>query len=555
YFEAAAVIVTLVLMGQVLELFARKRTGGAIRALLALAPKTARRIAGDGSEHDVAIAELCAGDRVRIRPGEKIPADGVVDSGQSAIDQSMLTGEAMPIEVGPGDRLTGGTLNKSGALIARIDRVGDDTTLAHIVRMVAEAAQSRAPIQRLADSVASVFVPAVIAVAVVAFIAWLVWGPPPAFAHAVIAAVTVLIIACPCALGLATPMAIMVGTGRGAALGVLVKDAEALEVLARADIMAIDKTGTLTTGKPRLVEVIAHGISERELLALAASVERASEHPLAEAIVAGARDRGIELHEPAEFSATAGRGVSGAVGGRRVTVGSLALARTLCQGDQGALDSLANFAGEAEKLAQRGHTTVYVIIDGAPAGILSAADQVKEGAREVVAGLLESGVRVVMITGDSETTAVAIAEELAITEVIAEVLPEEKGEAIARLAGGGHTVAMVGDGINDAPALARANVGVAMATGTDVAIESAGITLMGGDLAGLGRARTLSHATLRTIRQNLGFAFLYNAIGVPIAAGVLYPALGVALSPMIAAAAMSLSSVSVIANSLRLRSI
>jgi Cu+-exporting ATPase len=547
YFEAAAVIVTLVLLGQVLELRARSRTGAAIRALLGLAPRTARRIEAGGAERDVPLDAVVPGDLLRIRPGEKIPVDGVVTEGRSAVDESMLTGEPMPVEKDPGDRVVGATVNQTGGLVIRADKVGAETLLAQIVRMVAEAQRSRAPIQRLADRVSAWFVPAVIAVAVVAFVAWAAFGPEPRLAYALVNAVAVLIIACPCALGLATPMSIMVATGRGAQAGVLFKNAEAIEQLRAVDTLVVDKTGTLTEGRPRLSAVeVAPGTDANELLRLAASLERGSEHPLAAAIVAGAEARGLALAAPERFESHTGRGVSGAVGERRVALGNVRL-----------LDELGiapgPLAARAEALRADGQTAMFVAVDGRAAGLVAVADPIKATTPEAIRRLQEDGIRVVMLTGDSRTTAQAVAKRLGLDEVVAEVLPEEKAAHVRELQAGGRCVAMAGDGVNDAPALAQADVGIAMGTGTDVAMESADVTLVRGDLRGIVRARSLSRATLRNIRQNLFFAFAYNALGVPVAAGLLYPWLGVLLSPMVAAAAMSLSSVSVIGNALRLR--
>ena len=539
YFEAAAVITTLVLLGQVLELRARERTGDAVRALLDLAPKTALRLR-DGAEETVALALVAQGDRLRVRPGESVPVDGIVLEGASAVDESMVTGESIPVEKGAGDRLVGGTLNGAGGLVMQAQAVGDATLLARIVRMVGEAQRSRAPIQRLADTVAGTFVPAVIASALLAFAAWAIWGPPPALAHALLAAVSVLIIACPCALGLATPMSIMVGTGRGASMGVLIRDAEALERLEAVDTLVVDKTGTLTEGAPGLRQIIALDGDEDRLLQLAASLERASEHPLAAAIVAAAEERGLALSEPAAFAATTGKGVSGTVEGTPCALGNAALMADL------GID-LADLAAPA------GATVMFVAIDGTAAGLIAVADPIKATTPEALDALRQAGLRVVMLSGDNRSAADAVAAELGITEVEAEVLPDRKSEVIRRLQAEGRVVAMAGDGVNDAPALAQADVGIAMGSGTDVAIESAGVTLVKGDLLGIVRARRLSHATMGNIRQNLFFAFFYNALGVPIAAGALYPVIGLLLSPMIAAAAMSLSSVSVIANALRLR--
>ncbi len=542
YFESAAVITTLVLLGQVLELRARGRTGSALRALLGLAPKTARRIADDGSETDVGLEHIQVGDRLRVRPGERVPVDGVVLDGTSAVDESMVTGEPIPVAKGRDDAVTGGTVNGTGGLVIRAERVGRDTLLAQIVRMVGEAQRSRAPIQRLADVVAAGFVPAVIAIAIGAFALWLLLGPEPRFANALVAAVAVLIIACPCALGLATPMAIMVGTGRGAGAGVLIRDAAALETMERVDTLVVDKTGTLTEGKPVLVTV--EGAADA--LKLAAALERGSEHPLAAAIVAGAMERGITLPPVEEFRSITGKGVVGRVGARRVALGNRALLAEL------GIDATPQIA-RAEELRRAGHTVIFVAAGERVVGVLAVADPVKTTTPEALQRLRAEGLRIVMLTGDSRTTAAAVALRLGLDEVEAEVLPERKREVVQRLIRDGRTVAMAGDGVNDAPALATAHVGIAMGTGTDVAMESAGITLVRGDLRGIVRARRLSHATMRNIRQNLFLAFVYNAVGVPIAAGVLDPWLGILLSPMLAAAAMSFSSVSVIANALRLR--
>ena len=548
YFEAAAVIVALVFVGQVLELKARERTGSAIRALLDLAPKTARRIGADGSEADVPLDQVKPGDRLRIRPGESIPVDGVVVEGRSSVDESMITGEPVPVMKVADDALTGGTLNRNGSLVMRAERVGADTMLSRIVEMVAKAQRSRAPIQGLADRVSFYFVPAVVLVAVLAFAAWAAFGPPPSMAHALIAAVSVLIIACPCALGLATPMSIMTATGRGAQAGVLIRDAEALERFASVDTLVVDKTGTLTLGQPKLTDLVAEGMSEDELLFFAASLERGSEHPLADALVEGARERGVQIVEAAEFDALAGKGVTGVVSGRRVAIGNAVLMREL--GIQsGAL------AARADAMRAEGKSAMFVAVDGRAAGIVAVADPIKETTAAAIRALHESGMRIVMATGDNERTARAVAARLGIDEVRADVLPEHKQALVEELRAGGARVAMAGDGVNDAPALAAADVGIAMGTGADVAVESAGITLVKGDLNGIVRARTLARGTIRNIRQNLFFAFVYNAVGVPIAAGVLYPAFGLLLSPMIAAAAMSLSSVSVIGNSLRLRTL
>jgi len=549
YFEAAAVIVVLVLLGQVLELRARERTGGAIRALLDLAPAMARRIGPDGAEEEVPLAAVAVGDRLRVRPGDKVPLDGEVLEGASNVDESMVTGEPVPVAKAPGARVIGGTLNGQGTFVMRADRVGQDTVLAQIVRMVARAQRSRAPIQRLADEVSAWFVPAVVLIAVIAAIAWAIWGPEPRAAYAIVAAVTVLIIACPCALGLATPMSIMVGIGRGAQAGVLIKNAEALERMERIDTLVVDKTGTLTQGRPEVVAVVpAAGFDEAGLLRLAASLERPSQHPLAEAVVRAAEARGLALAPVEDFDAPTGRGVTGVVDGRRIAVGNVRLMQEL------GVD-VAAVAGEAERLRGDGATAFFVAVDGRAAGLVAVADPVKESTPEAVRALQAEGVHVVMLTGDNRTTAEAVARRLGIDEVIAEVLPEDKQKVVERLAAEGRHVAMAGDGVNDAPALAAAEVGIAMGTGTDVAMESAGVTLLGGDLMGIVRARRLSRAVMRNIRQNLFFAFAYNAAGVPIAAGVLYPFFGILLSPVIAAAAMALSSVSVVGNALRLRSV
>ncbi|MGE5569100.1 MAG: heavy metal translocating P-type ATPase [Rhodospirillales bacterium] len=549
YFEAAAVITTLVLLGQVLELRARSRTSDAIRALLGLTPPVARLIGEDGAEHDVPLDRVRPGDILRVRPGEKIPVDGVVLEGRSPVDESMLTGEPIAVEKEPGSRVTGGTVNGAGGLIMRAERVGADTLLARIVRMVSEAQRSRAPIQRVADAVSAWFVPIVVLVAILTFIVWAAIGPEPRMAHALVNAVAVLIIACPCALGLATPMAVMVGTGRGATAGVLIKNAEALEVLEKVNTLVVDKTGTLTEGRPRLVTVKpVEGGDERELLAIAAGLERASEHPLAAAIVAGAEARNIAPEPVADFQSLTGKGVTGSINGRPVALGNLALLGQL-QIDPGPLAEIA------ESLRREGQTVVFVAVDGRPAGVLGVADPIKDSAREAIRELHREGIRIVMLSGDSRTTANVVARELGIDEVYAEVLPEEKGAVVKRLQAEGRTVAMAGDGINDAPALAQAHVGIAMGTGTDVAIESASITLVKGDLRGIVRAIRLSRATMRNIRQNLFFAFFYNILGVPIAAGVLYPPFGLLLSPIVASAAMTFSSVSVIGNALRLRNL
>ncbi len=550
YFEAAAVITTLVLLGQVLELRARSRTGAAIKALLSLAPKTARRIGEAGNDEDVSLDLVKPGDKLRVRPGEKIPVDGVVLEGSSAVDESMVTGEPIPVVKRAGDRVIGATVNSTGTFVMEVDRVGSDTLLAQIVQMVSEAQRSRAPIQKLADRVSSYFVPAVVFIAVLTFFVWGLWGPEPRLAYALVNAVAVLIIACPCALGLATPMSIMVATGKAALSGVLFRNAEAVEVLREVDTLVIDKTGTLTEGKPRLTSVVTSpempGMEEQTLLSLAASLERGSEHPLAAAIVSGAQERGIELSEAKAFESLTGKGVAGEVSGRQVSIGNQALLADLGLTTTG-------LAERAEALRLDGQTVMFVIIDRVVAGLVSVADPIKATTSEAIRQLHDEGIRVVMLTGDSETTARAVAGKLKLDEVVAEVLPDQKAEAVKRLQVGGHKVAMAGDGINDAPALAQADVGIAMGTGTDVAMESAGVTLVKGDLRGIVRAIRLSRATMRNIRQNLFFAFLYNALGIPIAAGVLYPFFGILLSPMIAAAAMSFSSVSVIANSLRLR--
>ncbi len=547
YYEAAAVITVLVLLGQVLELRAREQTGSAIRALLNLAPKTARRIRETGDDEEVSLDQVQVGDRLRVRPGDAVPVDGVVLEGKSAVDESMVTGESMPVEKGPDAKVIGGTINGTGGLVMRAERVGSDTMLSRIVQMVAEAQRSRAPIQRLADVVSSWFVPAVIAVAVVAFAAWMIWGPPPAFAYALVAAVSVVIIACPCALGLATPMSIMVGVGKGATAGVLIKNAEAIERFERIDTLVVDKTGTLTEGKPRVVAVLpAEGFDEPTILSLSASLERASEHPLAAAIVAAARQRGLAIEDVANFASVTGKGVTGSIGGRRVAVGNIKLLE-----DIGI--AMASLEARADELRRDGATAMFVAIDGGPAGVIAVADPIKATTRAALDSLRADGIRIVMLTGDNRTTAQAVAAKLGITEIEAEILPEQKYAIVRRLKSEGRVVAMAGDGVNDAPALAEADVGVAMGTGTDVAMQSAGVTLVKGDLAGIARARALSRATMRNIRQNLVLAFVYNVLGVPLAAGVLYPAFGILLSPIVAAAAMSLSSVSVIGNSLRLR--
>ena len=548
YFEAAAVITVLVLLGQVLELRAREQTSGAIRALLDLAPKIAHRIK-NGDEEAIALDQVVVGDRLRVRPGEKIPVDGELIEGRSAVDESLVTGESMPVTKQPGAKVIGGTLNQTGTFVMRAERIGRDTVLARIVQMVAAAQRSRAPIQRLADQVSGWFVPAVILVALIAFAAWSIWGPEPRFAFGLVAAVSVLIIACPCALGLATPMSIMVGVGRGAQAGVLIKNAEALERMEKVDTLVVDKTGTLTEGKPKVVAVVpAETLDETEVLRLAASLERASEHPLARAIVDAAAERKIAFAAVVGFDAPAGKGVVGTVEGRRLALGN---ARFLAE----LKISTAALEGEAERLRRDGATAVFLAVDGKVSGILAIADPVKSTTPAALQALTQEGMRVVMLTGDNKTTAQAVARRLGITEVEAEVLPDQKSAVVEKLRREGRVVAMAGDGVNDAPALAAADVGIAMGTGTDVAIESAGVTLLKGDLTGIVRARRLSAATMRNIRQNLFFAFIYNAAGVPIAAGALYPVSGILLSPVIAAAAMALSSVSVVGNALRLRSV
>jgi Cu+-exporting ATPase len=547
YYEAAAVITVLVLVGQVLELRAREQTGGAIRALLNLAPRTARRIRADGDDEEVPLDQLAVGDRLRVRPGDSVPVDGSVLEGKSAVDESMVTGESMPVTKETGAALIGGTINGTGSVVMRAERVGSDTLLARIVHLVSEAQRSRAPIQRLADVVSSWFVPAVIVVAVVAFAAWLFWGPAPAIAYATVAAVSVLIIACPCALGLATPMSIMVGVGKGATAGVLIKNAEALERFEKVDTLVVDKTGTLTEGKPRVIAAVAaEPLEEAVLLALAASVERSSEHPLAAAIVASARERNLALQEVSGFNSITGQGVSGRVGEHLVAVGNAKLME-----NGGSI--VAALEGRADGHRREGATVMYVTVDGRPAGILAVADPIKATTPAALERLRADHIRIVMLTGDHRRTAEAVAAKLGIADVEAEVLPEQKAQVVRRLRNEGHVVAMAGDGVNDAPALAQADVGVAMGTGTDVAMESAGVTLVKGDLAGIVRARILSRATMGNIRQNLVLAFVYNVLGIPVAAGVLYPAFGLLLSPIVAAAAMSLSSVSVIGNALRLR--
>jgi Cu+-exporting ATPase len=562
YFEVSAAITVLVQLGQILELRARGKTSNAIKALLGLAPKTARLIEADATEREVPLDVIKPGDRLRVRPGEKVPVDGVVLEGTSFVDESMMTGEPIPVEKQKGNSVTGGTLNGQGSFVMRAERVGGETLLAQIVRMVGEAQRSRAPIQRLADLVASYFVPAVLIVAVITFAVWELAGPQPRLAHAIVNAVAVLIIACPCALGLATPMSIMVGTGRGAAAGVLIKNAETLELMEKVDTLVIDKTGTLTEGKPRLAAVVPFGAwSENELLRLAAGIERASQHPIAIAIVQGAADRGIDLGRLDSFDSVPGKGVVGEVDGRKVQLGNAKLLADLgidstgaAQNDarQGSSVPAMGVLEQAERLRNDGMTVMFVVVDGTLAGIVAASDTLKESAAEAIRMLHLDGIRIVMLTGDNKTTADAVARRLAIDQVIADVLPDQKQELVERLQQDGRLVAMAGDGVNDAPALAQAQVGIAMGTGTDIAIETAGITLIRGDLRGIARARKLSRATMNNIRQNLFFAFVYNSVGVPIAAGALYPFFGLLLSPIIASAAMSFSSVSVIANALRL---
>jgi len=549
YFEAAAVITVLVLLGQVLELRARESTSGAIRALLDLAPKTARKIMADGTEQEVQLDTVQAGNRLRVRPGEKVPVDGAVLEGRSSVDESMVTGESMPVTKEVGAKVIGGTMNQSGGLVIEAQKVGRDTMLAQIVQLVAEAQRSRAPIQRLADQVSGYFVPAVIVVAVLAFIAWAIWGPEPQFSYGLVAAVAVLIIACPCALGLATPMSIMVGVGRGAQAGVLIRNAEALEHMEKVDTLVVDKTGTLTEGKPTVTAIVpAEGFTEAEVLRLAASAERPSEHPLAVAIVAAAEKQGIATARVTDFDSPTGKGALGTVEGRRIVLGNKAFLA-----EHGV--DVSPLAEQADKLREDGATAIFAGVDGQAAGAIAIADPVKDSTPEALAGLKAEGVRVVMLTGDNWTTAKAVARRLGIEEVEAEVLPDQKSAVVQRYKAAGRVVAMAGDGVNDAPALAAADVGIAMGTGTDVAMESAGVTLLKGDLTGIVRAQRLSQATMRNIRQNLFFAFIYNALGVPVAAGVLYPVFGILLSPIIAAAAMALSSVSVIGNAIRLRTV
>ncbi|WP_162931562.1 heavy metal translocating P-type ATPase [Mesorhizobium sp. DCY119] len=549
YFEAAAVIVALVFLGQVLELKARERTGSAIRALLDLAPKTARLISADGSEADVPLEEVKAGDRLRVRPGDSVPVDGSVVEGRSSIDESMITGEPVPLEKTAGDRVTGGTINKNGSLVIKAEKVGADTVLSQIVELVAKAQRSRAPIQGLADRVAYYFVPAVVLVAIAAFVVWALFGPEPSMIFAIVSAVSVLIIACPCALGLATPMSIMTATGRGAHAGVLIKDAEALERFAGVDTLIVDKTGTLTEGRPVLTDVVTvNGFAEEELLALAATLEKGSEHPLADAIVEGAKTRGVKLLDARDFEAVTGKGVRGVVGPKHVVLGNAAILKEI------KVDA-TSLSAKADALRADGKTAMFVAVDDKLAGIVAVADPIKKTTVEAIKALHESGLKIIMATGDNERTARAVAAKLGIDEVRAEVLPEGKKALVDELRAKGAKIAMAGDGVNDAPALAAADVGIAMGTGADVAVESAGITLVKGDLNGIVRARTLAQATIRNIKQNLFFAFIYNLLGVPVAAGVLYPIFGMLLSPMLAAAAMSLSSVSVIANALRLRTL
>jgi len=547
YFEAAAVITVLVLLGQVLELRAREATSGAIKALLQLAPKTARRIGDDGADHEVEIDTLAVGDHLRVRPGEKVPVDGVILEGRSSLDESLVTGESMPVTKDPGSKVIAGTLNQSGGFVMRADKVGRDTLLSQIVKMVADAQRSRAPIQRLADQVSGWFVPVVIAVALIAFGAWAWFGPEPRMAFGLVAAVSVLIIACPCALGLATPMSIMVGVGRGAQAGVLIKNAEALERMEKIDTLVVDKTGTLTEGKPKVVAIVpAEGFHDTDILRLAATVERASEHPLADAIVRSAKERNLDLGKVAEFDSPTGKGATGKVDGKTIVLGNTTFLQSLGIDAQSLND-------QGERLRDDGATVINIAVDGKLAGLFAIADPVKTSTPDALKALAAEGIKVIMLTGDNKTTANAVARSLGITDVEAEVLPDQKSAVVAKLQKAGRIVAMAGDGVNDAPALAAAEVGIAMGTGTDVAMESAGVTLLKGDLTGIVRARRLSQATMRNIRQNLFFAFIYNAAGIPIAAGILYPAFGLLLSPIIAAAAMALSSVSVVGNALRLR--
>jgi Cu+-exporting ATPase len=550
YFEAGAVITTLVLLGQVLELRARSQTSSAIKMLLGLAPKTARVIDDNGNEEDVPLEQVKAGDKLRVRPGEKVPVDGVVIEGKTSIDESMVTGEPIPVEKTTGSKVTGGTVNTTGSIYMRAERVGSDTLLAQIVRLVGEAQRSRAPIQRLADQVSSYFVPIVVVIAIVTFIVWSLVGPEPRLAYGLVNAVAVLIIACPCALGLATPMSIMVGTGRGATAGVLFKNAEALEILGKVNTLVVDKTGTLTEGKPHLFSVVSVGqLNENEFLKLSASLEKSSEHPLAAAIVAGAQERKLELSEVQDFDSITGKGVVGRVNGNSVALGNRALLEKL------SITIDPKIEAQADALRKEGQTVMFVVVDNKLSGLIGVGDPIKESSREAVKLLHEYGIEVIMLTGDNQTTAQAVARQLGLDNVIAEVLPEQKSEVVKKLQAEGKIVAMAGDGVNDAPALAQAHVGIAMGTGTDVAIESAGVTLIKGDMRGIARARKLSLATMRNIRQNLFFAFIYNVLGVPIAAGVLYPVFGLLLSPMIASAAMTFSSVTVIVNALRLRAI
>jgi Cu+-exporting ATPase len=547
YFESAAIIVTLVLLGQVLELRARRQTSSAIKALLDLNPKTARRLRPDGSDEEIPLDQVQRGDRLRVRPGDRIPVDGIVEEGSSAVNESMVTGESMPVEKAPGAKVVGGTVNQTGSFIMRAEKLGSETLLAQIVRMVAEAQRTRAPIQSLADKVSGYFVPAVLLVAVLTFIAWAIWGPEPRFAYALVNAVAVLIIACPCALGLATPMAVMVGTGRGAHAGVLVRNAEALELMEKVDTLVLDKTGTLTEGKPRMTSILATGgFSQLDLLLLVAAVEKLSEHPVASAIVKEAEQRGLQIPQAEKFQSFTGQGVAGEVLGRQIAVGTSDFLA-------GRGIDLNPILLQAQTFSQKGQTVVLAAVNGKVAGLIAVADPIKSSALEAVAALKGSGLRLVMLTGDNRATAEAIAKELGITEFEAEVLPEQKLAIVKKLQAEGRIVAMAGDGVNDAPAVAQANVGIAMGTGTDVAMESGDITLIKGDLNALMRARKLSRATMSNIRQNLFFAFIYNLLGVPIAAGVLYPFTGLLLQPVFAAAAMSFSSVSVIANALRLR--
>ncbi len=546
YYEAAAVIVVLVLLGQILELRARAKTSGAIRGLLDLAPKNAHRVGDDGYDEEVPLDRVQVGDRLRVRPGDSIPVDGVVLEGRSAVDESVMTGEAIPVEKEPAAKVIGGTINGSGSLIMRAERIGSDTMLAHIVEMVAEAQRSRAPIQRLVDIVSAWFVPGVIFVAIVTFIVWTIWGPSPVFASALVAAVSVVIIACPCALGLATPMSIMVGVGKGAKGGILIKNAEALERFEKVDTLVVDKTGTLTEGRPRVVAVMGvEGFDEAAVLALAASLERSSEHPLAAAIVAAAQERAMAMQEVAAFGSDVGKGVTGTIGDRHVAIGNAKLMRELGI-------SIPQLEVRADELRRDGATSIYVAVNHRPAGIIAVADPIKATTRAALNSLRADGIRIIMVTGDNRTTAQAVAAKVGITEIEADILPDQKNAVVRRLRREGGVVAMAGDGINDAPALAEADVGVAIGTKTDIAVQTAGVTLVKGDLAGIARARTLSRATMRNIRQNLMLAFIYNAVGIPLAAGVLYPLFGILLSPIVAAAAMSLSSVSVIGNSLRL---